>query len=185
MSFPAPDNDPISRLPGLAGEADDDALHALADRVRNRGGELLNLHRVLAHSPDIAASWIATAHALRFASILPRSLAELVIVRTAQLVGSEYELGQHLPMALDCGVTQDRIDALDHWRDHDGFSERDRAALAYAEQVAGGGDVDDRVFAALEPWFTPCQIVELTILVAFYVATGLLLKSLKVKTEST
>ena len=106
-------------------------------------------------------------------------------MRTAQLVGSDYELAQHLPMAFDCGVTQDRIDSLTHWRASDVFTERERAALAYAEQVAGGGDVDDAVFAALERWFTPCEIVELTLTVAFYFATGLLLKSLQVKTEST
>ena len=183
MSSPAPD-EPISRLPALADAADDPALHALVDRVRDRGGELLNLHRVLAHSPGTATAWIATAHALRFASALPRPLAELVVVRAAQLVGSEYELAQHLPMALGCGIAQDSIDALDRWREHDGFAKPERAALAYAEQVAGGGEVDDRVFAALEACFTPREIVELTLLVAFYVATGLLLKALKVKIES-
>ena len=185
MSSSAHDTDRISRLPAIAKQADGPALRALFNMVRDRGGKLLNLHRVVAHSPSAAASLIALAHSLRFATALPRPLAELVIVRTAQLVGSDYELAQHLPMALGCGVTQDRIDALDHWRAHDGFAEPERAALAYAEQVAGGGDVDDRVFAALEPWFTPCEIVELTLTVVFYIATGLLLKSLKVKTEST
>lgn len=178
------DIDRISRLPAVAAPADDSAIRALFNMVHDRGGKVLNLHRVVAHSPTAAAALIALAHALRFSTALPRPLAELIIIRTAQIVGSDYELAQHLPMALGCGVSQSRIDALNQWRAHALFTAPECAALAYAEQVAGGGDVEDQVFANLEKWFTPGEIVELTLTVAFYFATGLLLKSLMVEAES-
>jgi alkylhydroperoxidase family enzyme len=56
--------------------------------------------------------------------------------------------------------------------------------LGYVEQMAHGGDVDDATFAALQNYFTPQQIVELTYTVGSYYANGLLTKALRIDVET-
>jgi alkylhydroperoxidase family enzyme len=52
------------------------------------------------------------------------------------------------------------------------------------EQVAGGGDVDDATFDAFARFFTPQEIVEITITVASYYGTGLVTKALRIEVET-
>src|SRR5690242_11660336 len=58
-------------------------------------GGPLHLYRALANQPEILAAWREFASALRERCRLPRELRELVVVRLAQLAGSEYELVHH------------------------------------------------------------------------------------------
>src|SRR5664279_4257546 len=106
-------------------------------------------------------------------------------MRTAQISGSHYELAQHLPIARACGFTQAQLDGLDKWQQPGLFPDKERALLAYIDQVVGkNGEVDDAVFAELSRHFTPRDIVELTITSTQYVTTGLLTRSLRIKPET-
>lgn len=172
-----------SRLPALPDPAGDPALRELLDGIRARGSLPLNLHLVVAHSPKIAAAFIAMAHALRFDAVLPRRFRELAILRVAQLTGSRYEFAQHRSMGLECGISGAQIDGLGHWRASKQYDDRERAVLAYVECVASGGDVDKMTFAEVAKCFDSREIVELTLTTSFYFATALLLKSLEVKLE--
>ena len=116
--------------------------------------------------------------------MIPRRLIELTIMRTAQIVGSAYEINQHTPLIKMCGYTDAQIAALPTWRTATLFDDKERALLGYVEQMAHGGDVDDATFAALEKFFTPREIVELTYTVGSYYANGLLTKALRIQVET-
>jgi alkylhydroperoxidase family enzyme len=87
-------------------------------------------------------------------------------------------------MALTAGITQAQLDALADWQQSVLFDDRQRALLAYVEAVAGGGDVDNATFAALARHFTPQEIVELTVTVASYYGTALIIKALRIEVET-
>jgi alkylhydroperoxidase family enzyme len=173
----------VSRLPPLP-ESSDPALREFFDDTLRRGGQVINLHLALGHAPKMALARRAVANAIRYDAVTPRLLRELAIVRTAQIVGSEYELNQHSPMALAAGLTRAQLDALENWRNSELFDEKQRAMLAYVEQVADGGEVDDATFDALARHFTPQEIVELTITTASYYSTGLVIKALRIEVET-
>jgi alkylhydroperoxidase family enzyme len=173
----------VSRLPPLP-ESSDPALREFFDDTLRRGGQVINLHLALGHAPKMALARRATANAIRFDAVTPRPLRELAIVRTAQIAGSAYELNQHMPMALTAGVTRAQLDALSHWRGSDLFDDRQRALLAYVEAMADGGEVDDVTFDALARAFTPQEIVELTVTVASYYSTALIIKALRIEVET-
>jgi alkylhydroperoxidase family enzyme len=173
----------VSRLPPLP-DTSDPSLQELFDDTRRRGGQVLNLHLALGHAPKMALARRAVANAIRYDAVTPRLLRELAIVRTAQIVGSDYELNQHVPMALAAGLTGAQLDALPSWRTSDLFDDKQRAVLAYVEQVARGGEVDDATFAALARLFTPQEIVEITITAASYYGTGLVIKALRIEVET-
>jgi len=66
------------------------------------------------------------------------------------------------------GIAEDKLQAIERYADHPGFTERERAALAYAEMVTiSPNDVTDEQFAELRRHFTDRQIVELTAQAAF------------------
>jgi alkylhydroperoxidase family enzyme len=66
------------------------------------------------------------------------------------------------------GVPEDKLQALDRYADHPGFSARERAALAYAEMVTiSPNDLGDEQFADLRRHFTDREVVELTLQAAF------------------
>jgi alkylhydroperoxidase family enzyme len=173
----------VSRLPPLKDPESDPVLKELFDESRARGGDIINLHLTLGHAPHVAKASRAMAYALRFHAKAPRALRELAIMRTAQIVGSEYEWNQHQPMALAVGIFQAQLDALATWRDSDLFDERERALLAYAD-AATRGAVDDATYEAFARHFTPQEIVELTVCICNYYGTGLLMRALKIEVET-
>jgi alkylhydroperoxidase family enzyme len=175
---------PISRLPRVDDPPTDPVLQELFDETRRGGGDVINLHLTLGHAPAIAKARRAMATALRFEAATPRSLRELVIVRTAQLVGGDYELNQHLPMALASGLSPEQVGDIERWRDSARFDPRQRAVLAFVDAMAGqGGEVDDATFAELKAHFGPKEIVEIAVTVANYYGTGLITKALRIEIE--
>jgi len=58
-------------------------------RIRELNGEFLNLYRVLGHHANLLSAWIEFAYTLRRDCTTARTLRELMILRGAQLEGSE------------------------------------------------------------------------------------------------
>jgi 4-carboxymuconolactone decarboxylase len=174
----------VSRLPPLPDPPIDPILLELQEETRSRGGEVINLHLTLGHAPKLAKARRVLSGALRRECATPRILRELVILRTAQIVRSGYELNQHLPMALKSGLTQGQLDEVADWRESKLFDERQRALLAYVEQLLDGGDVDDATFAALTTHFSPQEIVEISVTATNYYGTGLLTRAFKIEVET-
>jgi AhpD family alkylhydroperoxidase len=62
-------------------------------------------------------------------------LRELVRIRASQLNGCAYCIDMHTKDARAIGETEQRIYGLSAWRETPYFTERERAALAFAESV--------------------------------------------------
>jgi len=174
----------MARVPLVASDTKDPIVGPIFDAIRARGGQPLNMHRAVANSPKISKSYVDMALALRSAATTPRADRELIILRTAQLGGGEYEFAQHLPMAMSCGMSAAQLDALAQWQKSTLFSERQRAILAYAEGMVSHKGVDDATFANLKKFFDDAEIVELTVTSAFYGAVSQITRALEVKLEA-
>jgi len=173
----------VSRLPPLP-QPLDPVMQEIFDNSRSRGGSVINLQIATGHAPKFTQASRAMAFAIRFDAKTPRPLLELVIMRTAQIVGSAYELNQHTPFIKKCGYSDAQVAALSDWQGSTLFEDKERALLGYVEQMAHGGDVDDVTFAALEKFFTTEEIVEISFTVGSYYATGLVLKALRIEIET-
>ena len=107
---------------------------AIVSRIRaRRSGRLLNLDRMLLHSPNFAQGWNSLLGATRSELTLAPQLRELVICAVGILNGAEYEVQQHTPPYLDAGGTLVKLTAL---RDVNAvlsdaalFNDTERAAL--------------------------------------------------------
>jgi len=143
---------------------------ALIDRIRKgRRGNVINVYKMLLHSPDIASVWLDLVNVVRWKVDLEGRLREIVIVRVGYLNRCAYVVNQHVPeLTAPEGLTKEECAALADWRASPFFNERERAALAYADAVTRDIDVPDAVFAELRKHLNERQIVELTVLIGTY-----------------
>jgi AhpD family alkylhydroperoxidase len=90
-------------------------------------------------------------------------LLELVRIRASQINGCAFCLDMHTKDARAAGETEQRIYALNAWRETPFFSRRERAALALAEAVTlvRDGHVPDDVYAEAAEMFDEPQLAAL------------------------
>lgn len=155
---------------------------ATKKRLEALWGTPPNLYRALANHPALVAAWTEFARTIRYDSRTPRALRELVILRGAQLMKSEYEWAQHLKMARNAGVREEQIENLASWRTASCFDSREKAALALAEEVTNGR-VTDATHAEVLKHFDTQDFVELSLTAAFYAMVGRMLDAMQVQLE--
>lgn len=91
-------------------------------------------------------------------------LLELVKIRASQINGCAYCIDMHTIDARALGETEQRIYALNAWRETPFFTERERAALEWTEAVTLVSEthVPDEVFETVRGQFSEQDIVALT-----------------------
>jgi AhpD family alkylhydroperoxidase len=94
---------------------------------------------------------------------LDQKLVHLVKARASQMNGCAFCIDMHTKDARARGETEQRIYALNAWRETPFFTDRERAALAWAEAVTRvDGGVPDPVFEEASGQFTEKELVDLT-----------------------
>ncbi|MEA2906173.1 MAG: hypothetical protein QOI12_3560 [Alphaproteobacteria bacterium] len=174
----------VSRLPPLP-EPLDSIIEGLFEDTTSRGGHILNLHLTKAHAPKLSQAGRPYTRALRSDCVSPRLLREMAIVRMSILVGCVYELHHHYPLLLKAGASEAQFQALIDWRPQSHlFDARQQALLAYVDCLGlHKGEVDDATFAAMEKYFSPQEIVELTLCATTYYGSGLFMKAMKIRMD--
>lgn len=95
---------------------------------------------------------------------LEPSLIELVKVRVSQLNRCAYCLDMHTKDALALGEKPQRLFALSAWQETPFFTDRERAALAWAEAVTACAEgVPDPVYESTRDLFTELELAYLTL----------------------
>jgi alkylhydroperoxidase family enzyme len=149
-----------------------------------RGGRLINIYRLMLHSPMLANAWFDLNQAVRYATEIDGQCRELAVIRVAILNDVEYVQRAHGPAyALQEGLTPQQVAAIADWRSSNLFSDRQRALLDYTDAMTREIDVADPVFAELRRHFSERQTVELTMLISAYNMLTRFLKALKVDPE--
>jgi AhpD family alkylhydroperoxidase len=99
----------------------------------------------------------------------PSRLIDLVLLRVSQINGCAYCIDLHARDLLDGGLPVEHLVLVAAWSDTGNlFSEQERAALAWAEDVTRLGDrgVSESTFEAAAAAFDEQQLVDLTLAIA-------------------
>ena len=101
------------------------------------------------------------------ASGLDPTLLELVKIRASQLNGCAYCIDMHTKDARARGETEQRIYALNAWRETPFFSTSERAALTWTEALTNiqNGHVPDDVYQEIRRHFDESTLMKLTLAV--------------------
>jgi alkylhydroperoxidase family enzyme len=142
-------------------EAMDEAMRAEMDRCAREGTPRPESSAVRAHVP--AAFW-AFANAWRDLfreGVVDHSIKELCRVFVSRSVKCEYCGNQRSEKAAKQGLTEGKYDELLNFESSERFSEREKAALAYAEAITWRLDTDDDFWARMYAHFSEPELVEL------------------------
>ena len=140
-----------TRLPQLRDDQVGPPELVAAIRAR-RGGQLLELDRLLLHSPAFAAGWSEFMGRVRTALSVPPLWRELAMCGVAVLTGAEYEMHHHAPLLLQAGGSQAQIAALHRLGDDlcaatdPAFDAAQQAVLALTLAMTRHVQVDDATF---------------------------------------
>lgn len=97
---------------------------------------------------------------------LPKTLIDMVYLRVSQINGCSYCIDSHTQDLLKEGATVEQLMLVQVWREAESFfSDRERAALAWAETVTlvSETQVPDDAFEAARAVFEEKELADLTI----------------------
>ena len=165
-------------------EQDHPELAPLVARIKAERGKLLDLYKVLLHSPAVMEGWLGLFTAIRQKTKLAGRYRELAILRVAVLNGADYEYQAHVPFALKEGATPEQIAALKSWQVSPLFDAAERAVLAYTDTMTKQVQVPDELFAEVQKHFDTQDLVELTATIAGYNLVSRFLEAMQVHHQS-
>lgn len=96
-------------------------------------------------------------------SSLDESLMELICFRVSQLNNCGYCLDMHSKKLRANGETEQRLYLISAWHEAPFYTEKERAALAFAEALTQvkSGLVSEEIFAVVKSNFTETEIIDL------------------------
>lgn len=100
-------------------------------------------------------------------SPVEQSLLNLIYFRVSQINGCAYCLDMHSKDLRAKGESEQRLYLLDAWREAPFYTDRERAALAWAEAVTKipGGQIPDEIYQAAIAQFSEEELIDLTMAV--------------------
>jgi alkylhydroperoxidase family enzyme len=159
-----------ARIPvDLVGETDDPVVAEVFGRLAGGAVGIVNIHRLLANSPDLFAAFIAFAHALRFKTRLDPAERELAILRALWRHDGEYEIRHHRRLGAAAGLTEAEMQIALSDAGTEPLAARKRAIVDYADRFAAGDGVPPEVASALAATLDNRGRVELSLTLALYV----------------
>jgi alkylhydroperoxidase family enzyme len=177
----------MARLPYQPHDLEEPA--PLLDAIRQRrGGRLINLDRMLLHSPPYAAGWNNFMGAVRSELELSPKLRELAMCGVAVLNRAEYEYQQHAPLFLRAGGTQAQLEALRDFEEAAKntalFDPQEQAAIRLTLEMTRNVRVNDSTFAAVRTALPNAQqVIELVGVIAAYNMVSRFLVALEIDPE--
>ena len=144
-------------------------LRLMFGRQRRRYGRELEPVRLWARMPAAFLAMSAMYRALdRKSSPIEPALRSLVQVRISQINGCEFCVDLNSFLGLGRGTAESKLRELADFEDSPVFSEREKAALAYAEAATRSDRrVDEQLMRRMRRYFEDQAIVELAALIAY------------------
>jgi alkylhydroperoxidase family enzyme len=145
--------------------------------AKNRNANIL---RMMSHSPDYFVQYCRLGGAIRSRGELDPIVRELAITRTGILCEAPYEIIAHKRIGKNVGVTDEQNEALANWQAATCFTETQRAALAFTDEIVKLNKPTAATFKAIAAKLTPRALVELQLSVGFYIMTSKFLETFEI-----
>jgi alkylhydroperoxidase family enzyme len=167
-------------------EPESEELRELYARLEQNPMGIINLFRVVAHNPTILRGWLRMATPLLTGGIsLEPRLREIAILRVAQNVRSEYEFGQHIPIARMVGLTDTEIASLENYEESELFSDLERALIRYVDAASQLTSDSPEHARELKRWLSDRELLELTFCVGHWNMVARILIPLEIELDES
>jgi alkylhydroperoxidase family enzyme len=136
-------------------------MRAEMERCAREGTPRPESSAIRAHLPSAFWFFANAWDSLFRNGVCDHALKELCRVYISRTVKCEYCGNQRSEKGAALGLVEGKYDELLNFESSDRYSEREKAALAYAEAIAWGIETDDAFWARLYAHFDEPQLVEL------------------------
>lgn len=116
---------------------------------------------VRAHVPDAFWFFANAWNDLFRNGVVDHSVKELCRVYVSHSVKCEYCGNQRSEKSREQGLSEGKYDELLNFESSEGYSDREKAALAYTEAIVWTGQADDELWERLDNHFDEAELVEL------------------------
>jgi alkylhydroperoxidase family enzyme len=139
----------------------DEAMTAIMEQCAREGTPRPESSAVRAHSQGAFWAFADAWDRLFRHGVVDHAIKELCRVYVSRSVKCEYCGNQRSSVAQASGITEGKLDTLMNFETSGVYSERERAALSYAEAITWHLDPDDAFWERLDANFTEEELVEL------------------------
>jgi AhpD family alkylhydroperoxidase len=151
---------------------------------RRFGRVIMPIRVIYARMPRFVRPHAGMVRFLENGLSLDRRLRHLMESWVSMLNGCRFCGDLHEAIGLDSGLEPELFRTLPRFETEPGFSEHERAALAYAQEVVRQRRAEDATFERLQRSFDETQIVELTWLIAYVTYLNMLALPLGIESDN-
>ena len=147
----------------------------------------LNVYRALANAENVFTGWMQAGRAALTSPVLPARLREVIILRTAHLMDSPYEIAQHIAAAGAAGLGPEEITALAHESSlgTGEFTEAERAVVELTTQLLTTRHATAEALAEVHTALGAEATVEVLMVINRWAGLALMLNALDVDVDET
>ncbi len=138
---------------------------------KRRGGQLIELDRLLLYSTPLSEGWNHFVGNIREHFSVAQQLRELAMCTVAVLNKAEYEYSQHAPLYIKAGGSKEKSVLLrqpDKAKDNPAFTEAEQLTIALTTQLTRDVRISDALFDRCSTFFGNEHLVELVATIAAY-----------------
>lgn len=163
-------SDPLSPLPVKTRipYPDPETLSDEKRQILSNVSPMLNIMRMLMVAPD--PFWRGQ-RVLGRSAVVDTTISdqhrELLVLRTAYISDSEYELYHHLPLGKNAGLSDAKCDAM-RTGDFDVLDDQERALAQFVTELVLNVSPSDEALAAMRAHFPDPQLMEVVLIVGYY-----------------
>jgi 4-carboxymuconolactone decarboxylase len=144
-----------------------------ANRKQDVFGPFVPLHR----SPEVMLRAMALGDYLRYRTVFPPRLNELIILLTARHFTQQYEWYVHYPIAVKEGISRDIADAIGDGRRPAGMSADEELIHDFCTELLKNQSVSDATYARAVTRFGEQGTIEMIGVVAYYTFQSMVLNT--------
>ena len=155
------------------------------DITANLTGKILNIHRLIAHSPNLLNASAPLRNYLVKNSRLTDRQRELLILRTAHRLQSEYEWEHHVIRGKAAGLSDAEIERTKLAPDAEGWLEEESTLLRLVDEMRDEQMLSVDTVRALLAAIGEDGIIDAVFTIGFYLTLGTLLKTFAVPLDES
>jgi 4-carboxymuconolactone decarboxylase len=166
------------RMPPIPAEKQTPEQRKAADAFRaNRKQDVFGPFVPLSRSPEVMLRTMAMGDYLRYRTVFPTKLNELIILITARHFTQQYEWYVHHPIALKEGLSRETTDAIADGRRPTGMSLDEELIYDFCTELLRNHSVSDPTYARAVTRFGEKGTIEMVGVVGYYTFQSMVLNT--------
>lgn len=147
-------------------------------------GSPINVHRLMAHHPDLLKAWWNFRNYSVQGGALGKRKGELVILRVALHMKAWYEWGSHVERGLACGLSREEIERVKLGGNASGWDESEAVLLNAIDELIETHGLKPATHVQLRVHYDVKQIMDMIAIHGMYVILGCMINTWGLELDS-